>query len=116
MSQLQGRKNAILAIETLKSEPETAMVEQSLGLVEELRTRCQEERDRTFDELKAQVEANPQLRTKQVRQGQTVMVVQLTVEEAMDELPQWKQFLAEHEGRYLQEFRRVTNKLKEGLR
>jgi hypothetical protein len=44
------------------------------------------------------------------------MVIQLTVDEAIKQLPQWQNFLSNQEKRYGQEFARVMEKLKRGLR
>jgi hypothetical protein len=44
------------------------------------------------------------------------MVIQLTVDEAIKQLPQWRDFLSNQEKRYSQEFARVMEKLKRELR
>ena len=75
-----------------------------------------EELDKTYENVKAQVEANPQLRMQQVRQGQTVMVTQLSVDEAVRNIPEWKGFVAQHEARYVHEFTRVVADLKSHIK
>jgi len=62
------------------------------------------------------VEGNPQLRVKQVQQGQNTMIVQLSVDEAIKQLPQWRDFLSDQEKRYSQEFAKVMEKLKRELK
>jgi len=87
-AELQRRREGILAIETLKEEQNTSIVELNLNLMEDLQKR-----------YRAEVEH-----------------VQLTVDEAIKQLPQWKDFLSNHERRYSQEFAKVMDKLKRELK
>lgn len=114
--ELQRRKEGILAIETLKEEQNTSILELNLNLIEELQKRYRSEIERVYNGIRAEVESNPQLRVKEVQQGGRTMLVQLTADEAMKQLPQWQDFLSEHERRYSQEFARVIDKLKRELR
>jgi hypothetical protein len=115
-AELQKRRDGILAIETLKEEPNTPVVELNLKLMEDVQKRYRAEIDQAYASLRAEVEKNPQLRVKQVQQGQSTMLVQLTVEEAISQLPQWQDFLSKHQTRYSQEFAKVAEALKRDLR
>jgi hypothetical protein len=53
---------------------------------------------------------------KQVQQGQNTMVVQLTVDEAIKQFPQWQDFLSNQEKRYRQEFAKAVERLKHELK
>ena len=66
--------------------------------------------------LLSEVEKDPRLRMKQVQQGQNTMVVQLTVDEAIKQLPQWQDFLSSQAKRYGQEFASIKEKLQRELR
>jgi hypothetical protein len=110
------KRDGILAIETLKEQPNTSIVEMNLNLMEELQKRHKAEVDQAYNSIKAEVERNPQLRVKQVQQGQNTMMVQLSVDEAMKQLPQWRDFLSEQEKVYTQEFAKLTEKLKSELK
>jgi hypothetical protein len=114
--ELQRKKDGILAIETLKEEQNTSIVELNLNLVEDLQKRYRAEIEQAYNGIRAEVEGNPQLRVKQVQQGQSTMLVQLSVDEAIKQLPQWRDFLSDHEKRYSQEFAKVMEKLKRELR
>jgi len=114
--ELQRKRDGILAIETLKEEQNTSIVELSLNLVEDLQKRYRAEIEQAYNGIRAEVEGNPQLRVKQVQQGQSTMLVQLSVDEAIKQLPQWRDFLSDHEKRYSQEFAKVMEKLKRELR
>jgi hypothetical protein len=43
-------------------------------------------------------------------------MVQLSVDEAIKQLPQWRDFVSEQEKRYSREFTKLTEKLKRELR
>jgi len=111
--ELQKRRRGILAIETIKEDQNTAILEQSLNSIEGLQKRYIEEMEEAYSSLKAQVERNPQLR---MQQGQNSMVMQLTVEEAIKNSAEWKNFAANHEKGYNQEFAKVVDKLKNELK
>jgi hypothetical protein len=113
---LQRKRDAILAIESLKQEQDTPMIELNLNLMQNLQKRYKAEIDQAYNGIKAEVERDPRLRVRQVQQGQNTMVIQLTVDEAIKQLPQWRDFLFEQEKRYSQEFAKVREKLKRELK
>ena len=115
-AELQRKRDGILAIETLKAEQNTSVIELNLNLMEDLQKRYRAEIEQAYNGIRAEVEGNPQLRVKQVQQGQNTMIVQLSVEEAIKQLPQWRDFLSDQEKRYSQEFAKVTEKLKRELK
>ena len=114
--ELQRKRDGILAIETLKEEQNTSIVELNLNLVEDLQKRYRAEMEQAYNGIRTEVERNPQLRLKQIQQGQSTTIIQLTVDEAIKQLPQWRDFLSDHERRYSQEFDKVMEKLKRELR
>jgi len=114
-AELQKRRDGILAVETLKEEQNTPVVELNLKLMEDLRKSYRAEIDQAYNGLRAEVERNPQLRVKRVQQGESTMLVQLTVDEAIKQLPQWQEFLLKQERRYSEEFARVAEALKREL-
>lgn len=114
--ELAKRRSAIVAIETLKTPPNTAALEQAIGAIDSLQARYKKEMQQGYDYLKAEVERNPQLRMKQVKQGDQMMVVQLTVDEAIKVRPEWKDFLADHDARFGQEFGKVIERIKKQVR
>jgi hypothetical protein len=115
-AELQRKKDGILAIETLKEEQNTSIVELSLNLMGDLQKRYKAEIEQAYNSIRAEIEGNPQLRLKQVQQGQNTMIVQLSIDEAIKQLPQWRDFLSDQEKRYSQEFAKVIEKLKRELR
>ncbi len=115
-SEMQRKRDGILAIETLKSEQNTSIVELNLNLMEDLQKRYSKEIEHAYNGIKAEVERYPQLRVKQVQQGQRTVIIQLGVDEAIKQLPQWRDFLSDQEKRYGQEFVKVMEKLKRALK
>ena len=115
-AELQRKRDGILAIETLKEEQNTSIIELNLKLMEELQKRYRVEIEQAYNSIRSEVEGNPQLRLKQVQQGQNTMIVQLSVDEAIKQFPQWQDFLSDQEKRYGQEFAKVMDKLKRELR
>jgi hypothetical protein len=115
-AELQRKREGILAIETLKEEQNTSVIELNLNRMEELQKRYRAEIEQAYHGMRAEVERNPRLRVKQVQQGQNTVVVQLTVDEAIKQLPQWQDFLSNQEKRYSQEFASTMEKLKRELK
>lgn len=115
-AELQRKRDGILAIESLKKEQNTSTIELNLRRIEDLQKRHGAEIEQAYNGIRAEVERNPRLRVKQVQQGQNTMVVQLTVDEAIKQLPQWRDFLSNQEKRYSQEFGRAIERLKRELK
>lgn len=115
-AELQRKREGVLALETLKAEQNTSIVELNLNLMEDLQKRYRTEIEQAYNGIRAEVERNPQLRVKQVQQGQNTMVGQLTVDEAIKQLPQWRDFLSNQEKMYNQKFAQVREKLKRELK
>jgi len=115
-AELQRKRDGVLAIETLKKEQNTSTIELNLNLIKDLQKRFRAEIEQAHNGIRAEVERNAQLRVKQVQQGQNTRVIQLTVDEAIKQLPQWRDFLSNQEKRYSQEFAKVREKLKRELK
>jgi hypothetical protein len=115
-AELQRKRDGILAMESLKKGQNTSVIELSLKRMEDLQKRYRAEIEQAYDGIKTEVERNPRLRVKQVQQGQNTMVIQLTVDEAVKQLPQWRDFLSNQEKRYSQEFAGVIERLKRELK
>ena len=115
-AELQRKRDGILAIESLKKEQNTSTIELNLRRIEDLQKRHGAEIEQAYNGIRAEVERNPRLRVKQVQQGQNTMVVQLTIDEAIKQLPQWRDFLSNQEKRYSQEFGRAIERSKRELK
>lgn len=111
-SEFQRKREGILAVETLKSEQNISEIELNLNSLQDIQRRYDEELKRTYDNFRFQVERNPELGTRRIRQGDTTVIVQLSPEEAVEQLPEWKNFLSEHNRKYGQEFEKVIERLR----
>ena len=114
--EFQLRRDAVLAAESLKEDRNTATLELGLNSIESLQRRYKDEMQQAYNNLKAQVERNPQSRMQQVKQGQTTIVMQLSVDEAVKVNPEWRNFISYHEKRYSQEFAKMMAKLRKEVK
>ncbi len=105
------RKQAIVAVETLKEKQNTAMIESSLHAIAVLLREYQEMKERVAEDLKQQMEKHPQLRMRPVRtpDGKTVMQMTVSVDEAVK--GRLAEFLAEHEEQFSREFASIIRDL-----
>ncbi len=108
-----ARKQAILALETLKDRQNTAVIEAGLNSVGVLLRDYQEMKEKAAEDLKRQLEAHPQLRMKPVRtpDGKTVMKMMVSVDEEVKK--RLSDFLAEQEEQFNREFSELIAELKD---
>jgi len=111
-AETKRKRDGILAIETLKKEQNTSVLELDLDLVEDLQERYRAEAEQTYNSLRAEVEKDPRLRIRQAPQGQNTMMIQLTPDEATKELPEWRDFLSHHEKQYNEGLAKVAGRLR----
>ncbi len=109
------KKTGILAVETLKKDPNTAVIESGLNSIEELQRDYEETKERIIEDLKKQIEINPQLRMQPVRMpdGKTAMQMKVSVDEAVK--ARLSDYLSEHEEQYSGEFAGIIEELKEHM-
>ena len=113
--ELQSKKKGILAIETLKEQPNTVVIESSLQAIEVLKKEYEEMIAQITADLIKHIESNPQLRMKQVRtpDGRTMQVA-VSVEEAVK--AKLDEYLSQNEEQYLGEFSGIIEELKMQVR
>jgi hypothetical protein len=109
------RKDAILAIETLKERKNTSTIESILNEIILLKNDYLKKKEEIENILKKEIKKNPQARLKTVKQGNKLIITQLSVEEALQENVQWKNFIVQHEEKYTQEFKEVIERLKKEI-
>jgi hypothetical protein len=114
--EFQKRKDGILAIENLKEVKNTSAVEHILNVIEAMQKEYKEKKEMVEDQLREEIERNPQLRLQPVRaaNGKTVFQAALSVDEAVQ--ARLTEFLAEHERIYSQEFTKMIYTLKKEIR
>ena len=109
------RKDAILAIETLKEGQNTSTIESTLNEINLLKKEYRKKKEETENILKKEIKKNPQARLKTAKQGNKLVIMHLSVEEALQENVQWKNFIVQHEEKYTQEFKEVIERLKKEI-
>jgi len=113
--EFQQRKDGILAIEAVKEKKNTSAVESAVTVIGKLRKEYQDGKERAVRELRAAIEANPQLRVQQARTPDgRVVPAAMSVEEAIH--ARMGEFLAEHERRFDTMFIQAIARLKKELK
>lgn len=107
----QTRKDAILAIETLKEDQNTSSIESTLNEISLLKKEYQKKKEEVENILKKEIAKNSKARIKTIRQGDKLAIIQLSAEEALQESPQWKDFITKHEEEYNKNFKSIVTKL-----
>jgi hypothetical protein len=109
--ELQSKKKGILAIETLKEQPNTVVIESSLQAIEVLKKEYEDMKVQIAADIKKHIEGNPQLRMKQMRgpDGRTMQVA-VSVEEAVK--AKLDEYLPQHEEQYVNDFSGIIEELK----
>jgi len=107
----QIRKNAILAIETLKEDQNISSIESTLNEVNLLKKEYQKKKDEIENILRKEIKKNPKARIKTIKQGDRLAIIQLSIEEALQENIEWKNFITKHEEEYNKKFKSIIEKL-----
>lgn len=113
--EIKRRKNAVLALEHLKKNPDTAYVEKLLNSLEDVSINYLKEKEDFYNQLKTHIENNPNLLVRQINSGGKKMAVRISVEEAINQSKDWNEFLSEHEKRYTAQFSDCLRQIKEEL-
>jgi len=114
--ELENRMHGILAIETLKKKPNTAMIESALRAIRDLQKDYEGMKERVMEDLKTQIEMHPQLRMQPVRtpDGKTVRQMTLSVDDAVK--ARLGEYLSEQEKQYNEEFSGIIRELEEHIK
>ena len=114
--ELQRKKEGILAIETLKEKPKTALIESTLNALEGLMKEYDQMKKDLLDDLRRQIEANPQMRMQPVKTqgGKTVMKLTASVDETAQ--ARFAEVLSAHDAEFSNEFSVLIEELKGALR
>ena len=114
--EFQKRVEGILSAEVLKREKNTSVIESRLNSIKFLQKRYKEERGSAYQNLKTEIESNPELGVKSIQKGNTTVVMELSVDEAVKQSEEWKNFISEHNQRYHRKFIEVIEKFKKEVK
>jgi len=116
---MEKLRRGLLAAESLKDDGDYAGLEHELKSIEDLRRQYRDERNKTYEKIKANIEKQVKLAAQKLA-GQasakgTTIDVDSSVEATAKASPEWKSFVAKHENTYDQKFKelivRVRGKL-----
>lgn len=110
---LKRKREAILALETLKEESKYGEFELGLNQLERLRKSYQEEKERAFNHLKQAMQRKVELAARQLAQQGKAVDVEGSVEANVRASQEWRDFLAQHERAYGERFAALMNELRE---
>ncbi len=110
---LKLKREAILALETLKEESKYGDFELGLNQLERLREAYREEKERAFNHLKQAMQRKVELAARQLAQQGKAVDVEGSVEANVRASQEWRDFLAQHERAYGEKFEALMAGLKE---
>lgn len=111
--EIEKRKNGILAIENLKEDNQSSDIEIYLEQLKNIRNEFQKNKEKIIENLKEELERDPQKRLQTLQQGNQIVVKQLSLEEALERNTQLKQNLNQLEKQLKEKFNLVKEKLSE---
>jgi hypothetical protein len=111
--EIEKRKNGILAIENLKEDNQTSNIEIYLEQLKNIRNEFQRNKEKIVENLKKELERDPQKRLQTLQQGNQIVVKQLSLEEALEQNKQLKENLNHFEKQLKEKYNLVKEKLSE---
>jgi hypothetical protein len=109
----EQRRQAILAIETIKTEGKYSSLDLVLNSIETLRQKYTKVKEQTYQQFKGAVESQFRAVAQQaMRQGMKIDM-ESSVDANVKNSPQWKQFISQHDSANEQMFNRYIAKLRE---
>jgi len=113
--QFKERKEAILAIETLKDEPDSSTLEQLLNQIVNLLAEYKKEKKRFNDMLEKELKENSKMRMRPVRtqDGRTVMKLESAIDDETEK--RFKNTLNRLEEQSEDRLNQLLNELKEAI-
>lgn len=106
------RKDGILAIENLKKENQTSEIEHYFEELHNIRIEFQKNKEQLMQNLREELERDPQQRLQTMQQGNQIIVKQLTIQEALEQNQQLKKNINQSEKQFKKKFEEVKEKLR----
>ncbi|PIP48198.1 MAG: hypothetical protein COS87_03670 [Chloroflexi bacterium CG07_land_8_20_14_0_80_45_17] len=109
----EQRRNAILAIETMKHEGKYSSLELVLNSIEALRQKYTQIKEQTYNQLKVDLERQLQAVARQALKQGVKIDIETSLNANIKNSPQWKEFISEHERTAGEMFNSYVNRLRE---
>jgi len=106
------RMKGILAIENLKDNRQSVNIESYFEQLKNIRNEFQKNKEKIIENLKEELERDPQKRLHTFQEGNQIMVKQLSLEESLEQNQELKQSLNHLEKQFKEKFNLVKEKLK----
>jgi len=107
------RRQAILAIETMKGEGKYCSLELVLNSIEALHQKYTQLKEQVYQQLKSAIESQLQAVAQQAIKQGLKLDVESSTEANIKNSPQWKNFISEHEETCGKMFNSYANRLRE---
>ena len=91
------RKDALLAVETLKGSDKYSAIELILGSIASLRQRSNEIRQQAYDQIREQVEGQVKASAEQARMQGALVDTAGSVDAIIKNSPEWRDFMTRHD-------------------
>ncbi len=105
------RKDALLAVETLKSSDKYSAIELLLGSIASLRQRSDEIRQQAYDQIREQVEGQVKASAEQARMQGALANTAGSVDAIIKNSPEWRDFMTRHDATGQQTFHDYVTRL-----
>ncbi len=105
------RKDALLAVETLKGSDKYSAIEMILGSIASLRQRSNEIRQQAYDQMREQVEGQVQASAEQARMQGALVDTAGSVDAIIKNNPEWRDFMMRHDAAGQQTFQDYITRL-----
>ena len=110
------RGKCILVLERLKTSEKRTFIKAEINVLGSLIKNFLSEKNQVFEQLKKEVEGNPELRMNRVKTNQGEVTVQLSADEAVLSSVQWRDFISRHDTSYRYQFDKSMQRLNELVR
>ena len=94
---LERRKSALLALETLKPAGKYSALELLLGSIVSLRQRYNDVKKQALEQVKQQMEGQVRAAAEQARRQGMLVDTQSTLEASLKSSPEWRDFITRHD-------------------
>ena len=109
--EIEKRKNGILAIENLKKTDQVSDIELYFEQLNKVLDGFQKHKQELIQDLKDELERDPQKRLQALQQGNQIVLKQISLEEAIEQNQPLKQNLDQLEKQFKRKFNLVKEKL-----
>jgi len=113
--EIEKRKNGILAIENLKEENQSSEIELYFEQLNKIVAEFKRNKEQLMQNLQEELERDPQRRLQTLKQGNQIVIKQLSLEEALEQDQQLKENLKQLEMQFIKKYNIVKEKFSNAI-